>query len=181
MTRRPGTSSGWPAARIREPSSSYIAAVARDPVPNDGRRAAEYSNDTAARPAAPTQLTDFVQPSRLPSRANPASTARIADRTTSAWTGPAAWRNVPHWVAAGNTRLVIRNMRRLMTTSGRVALSRPCHGRARMPSTETGIPNSTSTLKRLWVTPATRSSTSPSGPSARWRASVGGSFHAKMS
>ena len=35
--------------------------------------------------------------------------------TISTWTGAAACRNVPHWVAAGNSRLVTKNMIRLIT------------------------------------------------------------------
>ncbi len=44
-----------------------------------------------------------------------ASIAKIAERTTRTCTGPAAWRNVPHWVAAGKSRLVTMNMIRLIS------------------------------------------------------------------
>ena len=40
----------------------------------------------------------------------PASSASSAEMTISTWTGPAAWRNVPHVVATGKTRLVNRNV-----------------------------------------------------------------------
>ena len=101
--------------------------------------------------------------------------------TISTWTGAAACRNVPHWVAAGNSRLVTKNMIRLIKSSGRSDSPRPCHGSATSPMTDTGMPSSTSTLKRLWARPAMRSSTRAAGPMARWRARVGGSFQAKMS
>ena len=39
-----------------------------------------------------------------------ASVAKTAETMRRACTGPAAWRNVPHWVAAGKSKLVTMNM-----------------------------------------------------------------------
>ena len=101
--------------------------------------------------------------------------------TSSTWTGAAACRNVPHWVAAGNSRLVTKNMIRLIQSRGRRARPRPCHGSATSPMTDTGMPSRTSTLNRLCDRPGDAQLDEAAGPMARWRARVGGSFQAKMS
>ena len=85
----------------------------------------------------------------------------------STWTGAAAWRKVPQVVATGNSRLVTRKAIALTSTTGRSARSRACHGSARMPITDSGMPRKTRTLKTLWARPSTRISTSRAGPTAR--------------
>ena len=101
--------------------------------------------------------------------------------TSSTWTGAAACRNVPHWVAAGNSRLVTKNMIRLIPSSGRKARPRPCHGSATSPITRHRDAEQDEDVEEVVREPGDAQLDEAAGPIARWRARVGGSFQAKMS
>ncbi len=160
-------SSGWPMPAIAAASWRYCSAVVLEPDPNDGSSATENSSDPKIPSSGPSQATGRVQPCRVPTQAISASSARRADSTSRTWNGPAAWRNVPHVVATGKTRLVTRKAAKLTMTSGRIAAPRIAHGRPIRPMSETGSPGRSRTLNRLWARPSTRISTSLAGPTAR--------------
>ncbi len=160
-------SSGWPMPDIAAASWRYCSAVPLEPDPNDGSSATEKSSDPKIPSSGPSQATGRVQPSRTPTRAISASSASSADTTSRTWNGPAAWRNVPHVVATGKTRLVTRKVAKLTMTSGRMAPPRMAHGSPMRPISETGRPGSSRTLNRLWLSPSMRMSISWAGPTAR--------------
>ena len=103
-------SSGWPISAIRAASAVVALGGARDPAPNVGRSATEKSSDPKIPSSGPSQATGRSSPAG-PDPGDQASSARSAETTSRTWNGPAAWRNVPHVVATGKTRLVTRNVR----------------------------------------------------------------------
>ena len=71
-----------------------------------------------------SQATGFVQPRHWPARTMTRSRARRPPTMSRTWTGPAAWRNVPHVVETGNRRVVAPNvsaLRRSDRAQGRAA------------------------------------------------------------
>ena len=120
---------GHPAAELRvlrRPSS-------RDPAPNDGSSATENSSraeDAEQRPE-PGDRPGPAQPARRAGRS--ARRGRAAPtRRAGPGPGPAAWRNVPHVVATGKTRLVTRNV------DDADEDERPDRGAARLPRQRRG-------------------------------------------
>ena len=111
--------------------------------PNDGSSDAREQQRRRRSPSARPEPGDRARPAAP--RADPgddARRARAAPRSTSStWTGPAAWRNVPHVVATGKTRLVTRNVTRL-TTSERPERRRrdPTTAAPTRPMNEIGMP-----------------------------------------
>ena len=175
-------SSGWPTGGhprcqlLVEPRlcpASRRRTTAAGPPRTETRRPRE--------PTTPSQATSLVQPIAAAEPGDQRVEARAAPiRTIRTWTGPAAWRNVPHCVATGKTRLVTRNVIRPSSTSGRSANRGPATAGPRGRSPRRGCPSRSRTLKRLWRTRRPHLE-QPAGPTARWRDRVGGSFQAKMS
>ena len=125
------------------------------------RRGDRERRRRARRPAASSRACTPIQ---AISRSSPSS----ADTISRTWAGPAAWRNVPHVVETGKSRLVNEERRR--PTGSRAARgdrSRTNHGSATSPMSDVGKPGISRTVNRLWTRPSTRISRSRAGPTAR--------------
>ena len=168
MTGPDEPSSGWPTEAITAASSRYcVGGGARARA--ERRQQRDREERASRRCRAALRARRPAGSSRAGARpARSGRRARAAPRSTSrTWNGPAAWRNVPHVVATGKTRLVTRNVAKLTMTSGRIAAPRIAHGRPMRPISEIGSPGRSRTLNRLWAKPSTRISTSRAGPTAR--------------
>ena len=160
------------------------AAVAREPPPNVGQqhdREQQRRREDAERGPEPGDRLGPAAPAPEPGEpASSASERRQDDQRR----GPGRPRagTCPTSSATGNSRLVTRNVIRLISSTTAGARGRgPATAAPGARSTETGSPSSSSTLTRLCDEPVDPHLEQPGRPDGEVAGRVGGSFQAKMS